>query len=305
MSQTALAGPPAPQRSDRQVSVPELEPVEPRSEAGKRVSEETYWNRYYLESDIHYEWNNGVLEEKPVSDFETYEIYLWLLRLLDSFLAARPMGKLVGLEMGFRLPLANGVLIRKPDLAVVRNDNPGVLLPLDVSYHGVYDLCIEALATTKPAHITRDTVQKHGEYAQGGVPEYYILHPEPQRRAFYSRNAAGLYVSIPPQNGVIRSRVLPGFQFRLADLISQPAAEALRDDPVYADFVLAGWRADRERADAERARADAEQARAQAERERASSAEQQAEQQRLLAERLAAKLNALGIDPDDEAQADR
>lgn len=270
--------------------------MEPRSEAGKRVSEETYWTRYYREADMQYEWNNGVLEEKPVSDFETYCIYVWLLRLLDTFLEAKPLGKLVGLEMGFRLPLQDKVVIRKPDLAVVRNDNPGVLLPVDLAYHGVYDLCIEALSTAKPAHIHRDKVQNHGEYAAGGVPEYYILHADPERRAFYSRSDSGLYEPIPPQDGVIYSHVLPDFRFRLADLLAQPADEALRDDSVYADFVLAGWRADRERAESERLRAEAE-------RVRALAAEREAEQQRRRAEELEARLRTLGLDPDEPPPA--
>ncbi|WP_462329912.1 Uma2 family endonuclease [Thiohalocapsa halophila] len=291
----------------RQTDAPATEPagpIEPRSEAGKRVSEETYWTRYYLEADIQYEWNDGVLEEKPVSDFETYCIYVWLLRLLDTFLKAEPLGKLVGLEMGFRLPLPNKVVIRKPDLAVVRNDNPGVLLPVDVAYHGVYDLCIEALSTTKPAHIHRDRVQKHGEYAAGGVPEYYILHADPERRAFYSRNDSGLYEPIPPQDGVIHSRALPGFRFRLADLLAQPADEALRDDPIYADFVLAGWRADRERAEGERLRAEAERVRAQAAEREAEQQRRRAEQERRRAEELAARLRMLGQDPDTQAPPD-
>jgi Uma2 family endonuclease len=291
MTPPAIAEP-APPRTQGPSSEPAAQqtPIEPRSEAGKRVSEETYWKEYYLEADIHYEWNDGVLEEKPVSDFETYCIYAWLLRLLDTFLQAHPVGKLVGLEMGFRLPLPSKVVIRKPDLAVVRNDNPGVLLPVDVAYHGVYDLCIEALSTTKPAHIQRDSVRKYGEYAEGGVPEYYILHADPEHRAFYARNSAGLYEPIPPRDGVIHSRVLPGFRFRLADLLAQPDDAALRDDPVYADFVLAGWRADRERADAERLRAEA--------------AEREAEQARRRAEHLAARLRALGVDPDEPMPPD-
>ena len=45
--------------------------------------------------------------------------------------------------------------------------------------------------------------------------------------------------------------MLPGFRFRPDDLIRQPAHETLRDDPVYAHFVLPGWRAAEERAAAE------------------------------------------------------
>ncbi|WP_296900352.1 hypothetical protein [Thiohalocapsa sp.] len=92
-------------------------------------------------------------------------------------------------------------------------------------------------------------------------------------------------------------RVLPGFRFRLADLLAQPADEALRDDPVYAEFVLAGWRADRERAESERLRAEAE-------RFRALAAEREAEPDRHRAEELAGRLRALGLDPEEQAPPD-
>lgn len=63
-----------------------------------------------------------------------------------------------------------------------------------------------------------------------------------------------------PVDGVIRSLVLPGFQFRVSDLYQQPEHESLRADPVYADFVLPGWRTAEERATAEmQARLAAEQ----------------------------------------------
>ena len=123
---------------------PEPAPVSPASHDGRRVSEEEYWCEYYLDSDVHYEWNHGRLEEKPVSDYETITVYQWFMALLSHFLRVHPIAKLESLEMGFRLPLPTGTVIRKPDLGVVRNDNPQPLLPLDCSYHGIFDLCVEA-----------------------------------------------------------------------------------------------------------------------------------------------------------------
>ena len=250
--------------------------VEPRSVDGLRVSEETYWKEYYLESDIRYEWNNGRLEEKPVSDYGTYLVYAWFVRLLEYFLENRPSARMVALDMGLRLPLPTGTVIRKPDFGVVCNDNPQPLLPLDVSYHGVFDLCVEALSDLDRRGLERDLVTKKTEYAAGGVPEYFILRREPERHAFFTRTPAGIYVPIAPQDGVIRSRVRPGLQFRLADLCTQPRSAALRDDPVYADFVLPGWREDRQRAEAQaQARREAEQ-RAAAESQARREAEQRA-----------------------------
>jgi Uma2 family endonuclease len=278
MSDQAFAQPQRPPTATERLPPDDLE-LQPPSEAGRRVSEAVYWRDYYDQSDICYEWNNGVLEEKPVSSQETFLIYAWLLRLLDTFLASHPIAGLTGLDMGFRLPLPTGTVIRRPDMAVVRNANPKPLRLKDNSYRGVYDLCIEALSDRKRADIERDTEQKKREYAAGGVPEYYILHADPGLRAFYRREAAsGLYRPIPERNGIIASTVLPGFQFRVADLLRRPEDETLLDDPVYADFVLPGWRRDRARAEAERQRAETESLRAEA---------------------MAARLRELGIDPED------
>jgi hypothetical protein len=152
----------------------------PGSEDGRCVAEETYWRQYYATSDIKYEWNDGRLEEKPVSDYATYLVYHWFLSLLSHFLKTRPIAKHVGLDMGFRLRLRDRVVIRKPDLAIVHHDNPQPLLFHDASYHGVFDICVEALSDLDRRGIERDTLVKKAEYAAVGVPEYFILHNEPR-----------------------------------------------------------------------------------------------------------------------------
>jgi len=289
MSRSAIADPRPPTGPG-----PAPAPLEPVSEAGREVSEETYWRDYYFQSDIHYEWNRGRLEEKPVSDYESFLVYHWFMALLSHFLKARPIAKLVALEMGFRLPLSDGVVIRKPDFGVVCDDNPQPLLPHDHSYHGVYDLCVEALSDRKKRDIERDTVTKKAEYAAGGVPEYYILHHAPEHQAFFTRTGAGVYAPIEPVDGVIHSRVLPGFRFRLSDLIERRDDEALRDDPVYGEFVLSRWREDRERADTEARRADAEAERAEAEAIARVDAEARAREAEAALARLRARLEDRG-----------
>ena len=148
----------------------------------------------------------------------------------------------------------------------MRNDNHQPLLPFDCAYHGIYDLCIEALSDQKARDIERDRVTKKAEYAAGGVPEHYILHQDPDHQAFYTRTEAGLFVPIEPEDGVIRSRIVPGFQFRQADLCTRPSAEAMHTDSVYADFVLPSLREAEQRAQqAEAARDEANAARVEAE----------------------------------------
>ena len=134
------------------------------------VSEKKYWEEYY-EAKTACEWNNGKLEEKPVSDHLTYLVYLWFLKLLDHYLTVHPIARMSGLEMGFRLALPSKTVIRKPDLGVVRNDNPVALKPLDRSYRGIFDLCIEALSDSTQTEARRDTVTKKAEYTAARVPE--------------------------------------------------------------------------------------------------------------------------------------
>lgn len=227
------------------------------------VSEALYWEKYYEQSDIHYEWNHGRLEEKPLSDYLTYRIYAWLMALLEHFLTVHPMAKAVGLEMGFRMTLpGNRVVIRKPDLGVVRNDNAVALRPQDRSYQGIFDLCIEALSDSSMKESARDEVTKKLEYAAGGVPEYYILHHNPEKLRFYLLTRGGVYRPIVLDDGIIRSHILPGFQFRQADLMRRPPMAELRLDPVYQGFVLPGWQAETERREVAESEAEAAQQRA-------------------------------------------
>ncbi|WP_058557697.1 Uma2 family endonuclease [Thiohalocapsa sp. ML1] len=258
-------------------------PAEAPADHAEWVSETDYWCHYYADADRPYEWNNGHLEEKPVSDQGTYLVYQWFVELLRHYLREHPLGQLAALEMGFRLALPDRTVIRRPDLGLVLAANPAPLLPLDRSYHGIFDLCVEALSDEDRASIDRDLVTKKAEYAAAGVPEYYILHRTDGQLGFFGLSPSGVYQAIAPVDGVIQSRVLPGFQFRIDDLKRQPKPDRMLDDPVY-PFVLPGWReADRRAAAAEATaaaaaeRAAAEAERAELEAERAAAAEQRAQ----------------------------
>jgi len=205
MMTTYLITPPAQKQ-------PSLEPS-PESEAGKRVSEAVYWEHYYEHPHFNYEWNNGILEEVPVTDLMQYTLYSWFISLIHQFLRVHPVGNAVALEMGFKLtPHGGRASIRKPDMGIVLHSNPTVLRRWDKSYAGIFDLCIESLSDSNKREIERDTVTKKGEYARAGVREYYILDPRAQHQAFYRLNRSGNYVPIQPTaDGVIRSSVLDGF----------------------------------------------------------------------------------------------
>ncbi len=219
-----------------------------------RVSEAEYWKVYYEHPDGSYEWNNGFLEEKPMPDFLSISLYRWFSRLLEEYLTVFPIGQIMILEMGFRLELGKKkVSIRKPDLAVILHSNPVEAKPLDRSFRGVCDLCIEFLSDSTPAEVERDTVHKKEEYAKAGVAEYYILDRLRKHTAFYFLNEQGVYEKMKHQEpGVIHSRVLDRFAFRLEDLEKQVAFETLIEDPLYQPFLLKSFQKERQLKEKER-----------------------------------------------------
>lgn len=239
---------------------------------GLQVSEAEYWANYYHDPDFKYEWNNGVLEEKPVADYLSFAMYSWFFALLQEYLRSHPIATMIGLDIGFRLVLPHKTSIRRPDLALFRHTNPVTIHDDECTYRGVFDLCIEFLSDSTPQDVTRDTVVKKAEYCQAEVTEYFILDRKGAETAFYRLNEAGMYAPIPHPEEILRSEVLPGFQFRLGDLYAHPDFRERPDDPVYHSFLLVDY---------------------QTERQRAEAAEQRAE-------RLAAMLKEHGINPDSE-----
>ena len=108
------------------------------------------------------------------------------------------------------------------------------------------------------------------------MQEYYILDERGIETQFYRLNRQGVYLPMPRTDGVIRSLVLPGFQFRIQDLYDQPALHRLVDDPIYSNFISPLYRT---------------------ERLRAEQAEAQLAQERQRAEHYAALLQAAGLLP--------
>ncbi len=261
------------------------------------VSEARYWEKYYSYPDISYEWNNGQLEVVPMADHAKYMMYLWFLDVLRDFLYVQSMAKIIGLETGFRLKLPTKTTIRKPDLGLVLNSNPVPLGDHDRSYRGIFDLCVESLSDSSQTEIDRDTIIKREEYAAGGVQEYYLLGERGIETQFYRLNRRGVYEPLPQTKGIVRSLVLPGFQFRVQDLYDKPLASQMVLDPVYSTFISPLYRVERQRAEQAELLAAQERERAEQERERAEQERQRAESERSRADHYATILMAAGLLP--------
>ncbi|MEZ4706854.1 MAG: Uma2 family endonuclease [Caldilineaceae bacterium] len=294
----------------RQLKKYELRPDAP--DHGRYVTKEEYWEHWY-EGTV-YEWNNGYLEAKPMSTPGQFNLYSWFLQLLLQFKLALQSTQIMALETGFTMivpdpenPGQMKEVTRKPDIGAILLTNPILWGENDRSYHGLCDLCVESMSDSHRSEILRDTEIKFVEYEFAGVKEYYILDPSHRHMHFYVLNRLGHYEELTPDaDGVIRSTVLTGFQFRQSDLDAMPSLEELALDEVYQGYVLLQYQAAQhramaaeQRADAERKRAQEESRRAQEESRRAQEESRRAQEERQRAERFARKLQELGLNPAD------
>ena len=270
----------------------QMDRVEDRAPAhGRRVTLEKYWEKWYERTHPHigvsYEWNNGILQAKPLSNFAQTEQYRWFFRLLSCYLEVNPIAKILCLDTGTymsvraaSLPSGKWEVVFKPDIGIILDDSPAPWGAEDQrAYIGVCDMIVEELSDSTSAEVKRDTEEKKDGYARAGVKEYFILDPKDKHMHFYRLDAAGNYEEIEPdKDGVIYSQVLPGLQFRREDLLREPLLAELARDDVYADYVIPELRAAETRVEKAEERADAAAQRADTEAvaRRAAEAELQA-----------------------------
>ncbi|MDE0198987.1 MAG: Uma2 family endonuclease [Caldilineaceae bacterium] len=237
------------QTEQTRASTPPVNPLAP--DEGRRVSLEEYWEKWYEnpypDIDVSYEWNNGILEAKPLANAPQIELGFWFLFLLGQYLYSHDIAQLINLETGFVLTMEDvtepsGIrkAVRKPDIGIILNSNPVPWGRVDQrSFAGVCDGVVEFISDSTQVEVRRDTQEKRRDYALTGVQEYYILDPTGQHMHFFHLTPDRQYEEIQPDAaGVIRSQLLPGFQFRHNDLYELRALEELALDEVYQGFVL-------------------------------------------------------------------
>ena len=222
---------------------------------GRLVTKEEYWDKWYQnpypDIDVSYEWNNGILEAKPLPNYPQIRLYRWFSLLLGCYVQVNPIAKFIDLETGVSMtvvdasqPSGKWEVVYKPDVGVVLNDNPAPWGAIELrAFEGVCDMIVEAVSDSTLAEVRRDTENKKRGYALAGVQEYFILDPEDRYMRFYRLTTDRRYAQIQPDaTGVIRSQILPGFQFRRTDLLNLPDLADLALDELYAAYVIPGFR---------------------------------------------------------------
>jgi Uma2 family endonuclease len=148
------------------------------------------------------EYTDGYIEVLPMPTDKHQTILQFLLFAFVAFV--KPTGGKVHFS-GLRLRVRPGK-IREPDLLLVKDaKDPRRANRL---WNGA-DLTLEVVSKDKPY---RDLIDKRHDYAEGGVPEYWIVNPKDESITVLKLDK-GAYV----EHGVFRrgdtatSVVLPGF----------------------------------------------------------------------------------------------
>jgi Uma2 family endonuclease len=155
------------------------------------------------------EFTSGVLEVLPMPNRKHQIILLWLYRALFALL--EPRGGIV---------LVSAMPVR---LQPGKFREPDVLLLLDrtdprnqADFWRGADLVIEVVS---PRNIKRDTRTKRTEYAQAGIPEYWIVNPLDETITVLTlRGAAYVEHGIFRRGGKATSLLLPDFSVGAADV---------------------------------------------------------------------------------------
>ena len=150
----------------------ELAQLAPNRGAGLSLPpDQGHWSEEeYLSLDTNRltEYSHGQLEVLPMPTFSHQRLVAFLYRSLMGFIEERGLG--VVMFAPLRIQLWSGKY-REPDLVFMATEHAD---RLGEQYWRGADLVMEIVSPDDPQ---RDTVTNRREYAQAGIPEYWIVDP--------------------------------------------------------------------------------------------------------------------------------
>ncbi len=156
------------------------------------------------------EYSHGNLEVLPMPTQSHQWIVLFLYRLLAAFLERTRKGVVIVAPFPVRLWPGK---YREPDLAVMLAEHADRRRE---QYWEGADLVIEVVSPENRRH---DWEVKRREYAQAGIPEYWIVDPEARKVVVFRLEGERYRVEGEYTSGeVVRSRVLDGFHVAVDDI---------------------------------------------------------------------------------------
>jgi len=144
----------------------------------------------------------GVMIHRIAAQYPHEWTFMWLSTILNNFVSAQALGRVLGSRMAVRISAIDG---RLPDLLFVRAENLGIIKK-DAIY-GTPDLVIEIVSENdRPS----DFIPLEADYRSIGVGEIVFIDPR-KKRVRYLRSVGAEYEETFLTTGQLTLACVPGF----------------------------------------------------------------------------------------------
>ena len=168
----------------------------------------------WADEDTLAEWVNGEIIMTSPASLTHQDINDFLTGVLRLFVQHHDLGKVISAPFQMKLPESSG---REPDVLFVSKEHLERLKPTYLD--GPADLVVEIIS---PESVGRDRGEKYVEYAQAGIPEYWLIDPEMQWAEFYQLQSGRYRLVFQGREGRYESQTLPGFWLEVGWLWQDP-----------------------------------------------------------------------------------
>jgi Uma2 family endonuclease len=189
--------------------------TEPAWDIARLFPDQGCWSEGdYLSLDTNHlvEFSDGRVEILPMPTLSHQLILQLLFEALKAFVSERHLGTV--LFAAYKVKLRDGKY-REPDLIFVKAEHRSWL---GEQYSTGADLVAEVVSDDDRR---RDLEVKRREYAQAGIPEYWIVDPQLERITVLALEGSEYVVHGEYGKGATaESRLLPGFKIDVTELMS-------------------------------------------------------------------------------------
>ncbi len=171
-----------------------------------------------LSGDRHIELVAGVMVEKMAAQLEHEKLFVWLDRVVGTYVSHRNLGIVLGSRTAVEISAYGG---RLPDLLFVRRERMGIVR--EKAVYGAPDLVMEIVS---PNDRPSDLIALETEYRGLGIPEIVFLDP-PRRRVRVLRRRETEYDEDTRTESALRLERVEGMELPVAALLAEPRPDEL------------------------------------------------------------------------------
>ena len=175
---------------------------------GKKVTFDEYQNLKY--DGFQYEIIEGVMKVTPAPFFRHQAIAGKIYTYLDIFLEKNPLGIVTIAPRDVKF---DEKTTYQPDILFIAKER--LKINTEPFVDGAPDFIVEALSRGTLRH---DAGKKFNDYEKYGVKEYWIMNPDDVYASEFYYLLDGKYEQFEPENNIVKSKVIEGFEVNLTGL---------------------------------------------------------------------------------------